>query len=123
MARTHITLAFATILASAPLVGSSVAGAAEPATTRDRATPTAPGDSMHVNRTNEGSAAPRVPNADSNAPATPIPMNLPDDANASEVKGEYGIGIAGLILGTVLVAAIVVGALYVISRRSWSASH
>jgi hypothetical protein len=50
-------------------------------------------------------------------------MNLPDDATAGEVKGQYGIGMVGLVLGTVLIALIVVGALYFITRRNWSASQ
>lgn len=101
MRRIHLTLALATLLGSAPL--AAPAFAAEPA---------------HV--TMSTSAAPGV---DLSAPATPIPMNLPDDATADEVSGQYGIGIAGLIMGTLLVAAIVVGGFYVVSRQSWSASH
>jgi tetrahydromethanopterin S-methyltransferase subunit B len=62
-------------------------------------------------------------NAQSSAPTTPTPLSLPDDANASEVQGQYGIGVAGLILGTVFIAALVVGVLYVVSRRSWSTSQ
>jgi hypothetical protein len=127
MARSHITLALVTLLSSAPLLGASIA-AAEPAGTPDRPTPTAPGESTHVYRTTDGSTAPSnrvtpVPNVDSPAPTTPIPMNLPDDATTSEVKSEYGIGMVGLVLGTVLIALVVVGALYFISRRNWSTSH
>jgi hypothetical protein len=56
-------------------------------------------------------------------PVTPMPMNLPDEATTSEVKNEYAIGVAGLIIGGVLLAALVVGVLFIISRRSWSTTH
>jgi hypothetical protein len=127
MARSHIMLALVTLFSSAPLLGASVA-AAEPAGIADRPTPTAPGESTRVYRTTDGSTSPAnkltpVPNVDSPAPTTPIPMSLPDDATASEVKSEYGIGMVGLVLGTVLIALIVVSALYFITRRNWSTSH
>ena len=65
-------------------------------------------------------AAPRV---ESSVPPTPVPMNLPDEAKATEVKNEYGYGIAGLIIGTLLVATVIIGAVFLISRRSWSTSQ
>ncbi|HTV21861.1 MAG TPA: hypothetical protein VMG12_24395 [Polyangiaceae bacterium] len=132
MARIPFTLALVTLLSSAPLVTAGVA-LAEPAGMPDRAGaepapatrspsdrgPAGTGVTTTVHRT---VPAP-VPNVESSVPTTPMPLNLPDDAKASEVKGEYGIGIAGLIIGTVLVAALVVGVLFFISRRSWSTSH
>jgi hypothetical protein len=121
MARRHITLAFATLLASYPLVGAAAA-AAESTGPPDRAT-TVPAESTKLSGSDQGSKVARVPNVESSAPTTPMPMNLPDNANANEVKGQYGIGIAGLIVGAVLIVALVVGGLYFISRRSWSASH
>lgn len=120
MAKTHLTLALVTLLSSAPLVAG--VAAAEPAGASDRAATTVPSEPMRMNRTGDTSSG-TVPNVDQRAPATPVPMNLPDEAKASEVKGEYGIGIAGLILGTLLVAAVVAAGFYFLTRRSWSASH
>jgi hypothetical protein len=122
MARRHITLAFATLMASSPLVGAAAA-AAESMAPPDRAATTVRAESTKLSGNDEGSKVARVPNVESSAPATPMPMSLPDNANANEVKGQYGIGIAGLIIGAVLIVALVVGGLYFISRRSWSASH
>jgi hypothetical protein len=126
MARTHHTLALLTLLASAPLVTAVATAAQSPTSTStatDRAAPTAPVDTMRVQRSNADPAAPTSPQTDLGTPTTPVPMNLPDEATSSEVKGEYGIGVAGLVLGTLVFAAIVVGALYFIARRSWSHSH
>jgi hypothetical protein len=125
MARTHHTLALLTLLSSAPLVTTLATAAQSPTSTSatDRATPAAPVDSMRVQRSNTDPAAPTSPQTDLGTPATPVPMNLPDEATSSEVKGQYGIGVAGLILGTLLFAAVVVGALYFIARRSWTHSH
>jgi hypothetical protein len=64
-----------------------------------------------------------VRGVDSITPATPMPMNLPDEATASEVKNGYAVGIAGLIFGGVVIAALLVGVLFIIGRRSWSTSH
>jgi hypothetical protein len=52
---------------------------------------------------------------------TPIQQNLPDTASAEEVQGEYGWGLATLILGGVLVVALVVGLLISFNRKSSSA--
>jgi hypothetical protein len=41
--------------------------------------------------------------------ATPVRMNLPDDAEQDEVRGEIGIGVTGLVLGALLLVAIIVG--------------
>ena len=120
MAKTHLTLALVTLLSSAPLVAGSAA--AQPAAAPDRATTTLPSEPPIMNRTG-GTSSSAAPNTDLSVPATPVPMNLPDEAKASEVKGEYGIGVAGLVLGTLLVAGIVVAGLYFLTRRSWSTSH
>lgn len=133
MARIPFSLALVTLLSSTPLVTTGIA-LAEPAGMPDRTasetapptrspTDTSPTDTNGVVTTVHRTMGAPAPNVESSAPATPFPMNLPDDATASEVKGEYGIGMAGLIFGTVLVAAIVVGVLFFISRRSWSTSH
>jgi hypothetical protein len=120
MAKAHFTLALVTLLSSAPLLAG--VAAAEPAAASDRAATTATSEPLRMNRTGDTPAS-AVPNVDLSAPATPVPMNLPDEAKASEVKSEYGIGVAGLVLGTLLVAAIVIAGYYFMSRRSWSASH
>jgi hypothetical protein len=120
MAKTQLTLALVTLLSSASLLAG--AAAAEPTAAPDRAATTVTSEPLRMNRTGDTPATP-VPNVDLSAPATPVPMNLPDEATTNEVKGEYGIGVAGLVLGTLLVAAIVVAGFYFLSRRSWSASH
>ncbi len=119
MAKTHRTLALIALLSSAPLYTGIAA--AQPAGAADRAATTAPSEPLRMNRT--GDATNTAPHVSSSAPATPMPMNLPDEAKASEVKGEYGIGVAGLVLGTLLVAALVAAGFYFMTRRSWSASH
>jgi hypothetical protein len=121
MAKAHFTLALATLLSSAPLL-AGVAAAQQPSAAPDRAATTVTSEPLRMNRTGDTPAS-AVPNVDLSAPATPVPMNLPDEAKASEVKSEYGIGVAGLVLGTLLVAAIVIAGFYFMSRRSWSASH
>jgi hypothetical protein len=130
MPRLPFTLALVTALSSAPLVTAGVA-LAEPTGMPDRAAEPAPptrapsdtGRSDSVTTTVHRTAPAPVSGAASSAPTTPMPLNLPDEATANEVKGQYGIGIASLIIGTLLVAAIVAGLFYIISRRSWSASH
>ena len=118
MAPRHITLAFATLVASAPLIGATAA-ADQPVP--GRAQTTEQTEATQVYRTNE--RVPAVPNVDLNVPATPMPMDLPDRVRAGELENEYAIGVAGLIIGAVFIAAIVIGALYFVSRRSWSAQH
>lgn len=113
-----------TVLGAAPLLGSTLASAAQtppagasssaPAPERRAPLDPAPVDTAPVNS---------VPRADVNAPAAPMPLNLPDRATNEEVQGEYGIGIATLVVGALLLAALVVGIFYLIARRSWSASH
>jgi hypothetical protein len=120
MAKAHLTLALATLLSSAPLFAG--VAAAQPAAAPDRAATTVTSEPLRMNRAGDTPAS-AVPNVDLSAPTTPVPMNLPDEAKASEVKSEYGIGVAGLVLGTLLVAAIVIAGFYFMSRRSWSASH
>jgi hypothetical protein len=52
---------------------------------------------------------------------TPIQQNLPDTASTQEVQGEYGWGLATLILAGALAVALVVGLFVTFSRKSWSA--
>jgi hypothetical protein len=115
MARTTTSFALAALLASAPL-----AAAAAPVGSPDRP---AAAESVRF----EHAAAPpvtgAVPNVDSAAPTTPVPMNLPDDATANEVQGQYAIGIVSLVIGALVLAALVVGGLYILARRSWTTSH
>lgn len=121
MARTRPTLALCMLLSGAPLlaVGSAVAepaGTPEPAA----AAPAVPAD---MGRTGSPSNSNLGVQRDMAVPATPMPMNLPDDAKQSEVRGETGIGVAGLVLGALVVVAIVVGGLFLVSRRNWSTQH
>jgi len=128
MARTRPTLALCMLLSGAPLLAAGSA-VAEPAGTPERsaaaapaeATPAPPGTPRTgtTSPSNSGLGVQR----DMAVPATPIPMNLPDDAKQSEVRGETGIGVAGLILGALVVVAIVVGGLFLVSRRNWSTQH
>jgi hypothetical protein len=130
MGRLHIPFAVIMLLSSAPLLGARSA-AAEPAGMPDRPTAVEPEPASPVYRTTDPGSSPAlartgitpVPRVDFPAPVTPVPLNLPDDATASEVRGEYGIGIATLILGTVLIAFLVSGTLYFITRRNWSTQH
>lgn len=118
MIRMHRTLALATLLSSAPLATSIAL--AEPAGAAQSAG-TAPAE--NPSRVANEPAVTAAPRGEANAPTTPMPMNLPDQATQEEVQGTYGIGIATLVLGAVLVAAVIYGAFYLITRRSWSASH
>jgi hypothetical protein len=117
MPRHFATLALITVLGGTPLLGAAPASAApeQPATVAEPA----PSD-----RTSE-STSPLLasPRAELGTPAAPIPLNLPDNATNEEVEGAYGIGIASLIIGTLFVTALVVGAFYILARRSWSTSH
>jgi hypothetical protein len=134
MARTRHRLALCLLLSGTPVLGASVAAAQAAGTPERPSSAAAPAGSQPLNRTGtDTSAASNVTGnvtgnvspvrPDMPAPATPMPLNLPDDAKQSEVKGEYAFGVASLIFGTLLVAAIVVGGLYVLSRRSWSTQH
>jgi hypothetical protein len=122
-----ITLALCTLLSSAPLAIPGVA-LAEPAGTPDRSAQAAPPsrsptDTGNTTTTIHRDRPPPVRDVDSMAPTTPMPMNLPDEAKASEVKNQYAIGMAGLVIGGLFLVALVVGLLFIISRRSWSATH
>ena len=112
MVRTHHTLALITLLSGTPLIalGAQDSPAPSPAAAR-----TAPAGDERTN------VEPRAPTPRS-APVTSAPM-LPDEAASPELGGQYGLAVAGLVIGTVLIAGAVVGAIYVISRRSWSHSH
>jgi hypothetical protein len=122
-----ITLALCALLSSAPLVVPGLA-LAEPAGTPDRSAQAAPPsrsptDTGHTTTTVRRDSPMPVPDVESSAPVTPMPMNLPDEAKASEVKNQYAIGMAGLVIGGVFLVALVVGLLFIISRRSWSTTH
>jgi hypothetical protein len=127
MPRMPITLALCTLLSSAPLITPRLA-LAEPAGSPDRSAQAAPASRSPTDSGNTMTTVHRdlpMPARDvgSITPATPMPMNLPDEAKTSEVKNEYAIGMAGLIIGGVFLAALVVGLLFIISRRSWSATN
>jgi hypothetical protein len=114
------------LLSSAPLAIPSLA-LAEPVGAADRSAQPAP-PSRSPTDTGSTPTLPRetpVParGVESITPATPMPMNLPDEATASEVKNEYAIGIVGLVVGGIFLAAILVGVLFIISRRSWSTTQ
>lgn len=55
--------------------------------------------------------------------SNPAQLQLPDEATNAEVRGEYGIGLVLMIAGGVIVAALVVGLLMVLMRKTWSTSH
>jgi hypothetical protein len=126
MPRMPITLALCTLLSSAPLVGARLA-LAEPAGTPDRAAQAAPPSRSPTDTGTTTTVHRDLPmparGVESITPATPMPMNLPDEAKASEVKNQYAIGIAGLVIGGVFLTALVVGLVFIISRRSWSTTH
>ena len=125
MARTRPTLALCMLLSGAPLLGAGTA-LAEPAGTPERSAASAPAEATRRNpgTTSTGSSPSNSTRTtvqrDMQVPATPVPMNLPDDAKQSEVRGEMGIGVAGLVLGALVVVALVVGGLFLVSRRNWS---
>ena len=127
MPRLSITLALCTLLSSAPLLTPSLA-LAEPAGTPDRPAQAAPAsrsptDTGDTTTTVHRNLPMPTRSVESLTPVTPMPMNLPDEAKASEVKNEYAIGMAGLVIGGVFLVALVVGLLFIISRRSWSTTH
>ena len=114
----HVMLALVLLLGSAALPSSALASAA--------AERPALGWLAQATRLAHTSSswAPVIPDrAMPPAPKTPIPMNLPDDATEEEVAGGYAIGVAGLIIGAVLLIGLTLGAFYIVSRRSWSATH
>lgn len=126
MPRTRLTLALISVLSTAPLAGVALADtgvAPERAGSELPAPARAPGDDGNVAATAQRTAPPPARGVESTTPSTPVPMNLPDEASAEEVKGDYGIGVAGLVIATVLIVALVVGMFLFISRRSWSTSH
>lgn len=115
MARMHRILASITLLGTSPLLCAALSSAA----------PEAPAAVSSSPARLDQAAQRRSPldplrRAEPNAPATPMPMNLPDNATAEEIQGEYAIGIASLIVGTLFVAALMLGAFYVVERQSWS---
>lgn len=127
MPRMSITLALCTLLSSAPLLAPSLA-LAEPAGTPDRPAQTAPAsrsptDTGDTTTTVHRNLPMPTRSVESLTPVTPMPMNLPDEAKASEVKNQYAIGMAGLVIGGLFFVALVVGLLFIISRRSWSTTH
>jgi hypothetical protein len=121
-----LTLALCTLLSSAPLLAAHSA-LAEPAGTPDRSALPAPPSPSPTNTgtttTARGDSPMAARGIESITPVTPMPMNLPDEATTSEVKNEYAIGVAGLIIGAVLLTALAVGLLFLVSRRSWSTTH
>jgi hypothetical protein len=123
MRRMPFTLALYTLLSSATIVASGVALAEPPATPERTSAEAAPPSRSPTDTGNTAARALTVRGVESSSPTTPMPMNLPDEATASEVKNQYAIGITGLIAGGVLIAALVAGVIFLISRRSWSTSH
>ena len=119
MARMHQTLALISLLGTSPLLCSALASAAPeaPAATAS----SAPTRLDHTAQ--RSSPLDTLRRAEPNAPTTPIPMNLPDNATAEEIQGEYAVGIASLILGTLFVAALMLGAFYIVARQTWSTQH
>ena len=120
MARMHRTLALVTVLGISPLLCSALASAApEPPPATAVSSAPAPSDPA----TQRSSLLDPLRRVESHAPATPMPMNLPDNATAEEIQGEYALGIARLILGTLFVAALMLGAFYIVARQTWSTQH
>jgi hypothetical protein len=116
------------VLGAFALATVSLAGVTFPSSALAQSNATDPRPS-----TSEGSSAPA---GDQPVPAThlaperaepigagkaPIQQNLPDTASTEEVQGEYGWGLATLILGGALMVALVVGLFVSFSRKSWSA--
>ena len=116
MLRLHPTIALVTVLGSTPLLCSAFARAAPAPSV---VAPAAGGEQTAPSAAWRGTS----PRLEPSAPRTPIPMNLPDDVTADEIRGEYAIGIASLIVATLFAAALVVGALYIVARQTWSSQH
>jgi hypothetical protein len=55
--------------------------------------------------------------------SNPTQLQLPDDATDAEVQSEKGVGMVAFVIGGIVVAAVVIGALFVITRKTWTASH
>jgi hypothetical protein len=64
-------------------------------------------------------AAPEASQVERGAPQ--LRQQLPDTASTAEVQSQYGWGLASLILGGVIVAAVVVLLFVMFTRRGWSA--
>lgn len=120
MARMHRTLALITVLGTSPLLCSALASAAPeaPSAAAVSSSPTPSGSTAQ-----RGSPLDALHRAELDAPATPMPMSLPDDATAEEIQGKYAVGVASLILGTLFVAALTLGAFYIVARQTWSSQH
>ena len=73
--------------------------------------PSVPGNPLP---TRQPSVSPQAPN--------PTDVQVPDEATAEELKGQYGIGLGLLILIGVVVAGALVGVVSLLLRRSWSAT-
>ena len=119
MARMHRTLALITLIGTSPLLCAALASAAPEAPEAAASSAPARMDQAAQRR----SPLDTLRRAEPDAPTTPMPMNLPDNATTEEVQGEYAVGIASLILGTLLVAALMLGAFYIVARQTWSAQH
>ena len=118
MPRHPATLVLISLLGSAPLLSTSLAVAAPEARSL-----TTPSEATRVDRAlGSASTLSASPRGDL-TPITPIPMNLPDDATADEIEGQYGFGIASLALGAALCIALMLGSMYFVACRSWSTSH
>lgn len=109
----------AALLISAALAGAPAIGAAQttaPATSSNAAT-SAP-------QTGQPPAEPNLaPGPQIARTAEPeVVRKLPDAARPEEIQGQYGFGIATLVVGALAAIAIVVGFILFVTRRSWSAS-
>jgi hypothetical protein len=72
--------------------------------------PTVPGSPLPTQQP----SVPQVPN--------PTDLQVPDEATARELEGQYGIGLGLLVLIGVLVAGAVIGLASLLLRRSWSST-
>jgi hypothetical protein len=106
-------------LSSSLILGSAGVALAQndPASATPRSTPTegmapAPGSPLAP------PAAPETPQVERGAPQ--LRQQLPDTASTSEVRSQYGWGLATLILGGIVVVAVLVLLLIVFMRGGWS---